>query len=798
MRVVPINEAEAIIEPYWDGGSSEHPGDKRSLLDQYRVAIDPDARARVSQGWASVDVTIDRARQDRTAVTMTRTCDVDVRDYDIFRLFGAVPRSIRLKVTAVIDGNSRVLIDHCGADATDEFDGILQGAHLTELELSFTPSEACPAKMELRWLGLSNRAAQTRMEARKSPYTPDWPGALAPEPERLTPQSSILFDETELEALRTRVRQPPFRQVFEAMRREAEELLDAKPEADIGYLIPKPDGRWCRKRDIARKCTAQAMELLAFVGLVDNNAVMSRMAARMALSAAHCDTWCESIMGVFPGATWHHRSFAEEIYCRGCALVLDWAGAVITPHGQQIIRDAIIMKGLPRIESDFKRMEYIRHMNQGIVFSNGRIFGLLGVLPEYSRYASLIDEAERDLHEMIRNYVLPDGGTLEGMGYWNYTFSQVMPIIYALARRRGTSLQDYATEELRKTGDYALAMRSTIDKGDTYLAVNDAHNESRIKLSVAAAYCLLSDRHEWKDLYAGLLESSSVESDIFGLIIAPPPDDAPGPLVAPRFDVLPESGQVSSVRRAPGLGHIHFHLCSGPTYGGHFHADKGAFILEAAGEALAVDRGVTFYDHPETGLMGTAARHNLLYPEAPDGRLTHQPGNAAGGKLTQAVDRNGCLFLASDNVAAWEDGVFLTNTRRVVSPAPELYLFCDEVELTADWAVSFRVNSHLCMRVADGAAWIEGKRARLRIVPINWTPTAINITAEGIDDHLRPVNLLRLATDPSTSHRLMTAIEVVPPNGGARWEITATAAMRKDRSVTYNPATGCVFIEENS
>ena len=616
---------------------------------------------------------------------MERTCDLNVSGYDVFRVFGAVPRSVRMSVSAVIDGKRHVLIDRAGEDKTDEWDGSFQGGRVTALQLTFTPVEECSARVTLHWLGLANRDVQTRMEARKSPYAPGWPGALVPEAERvvLSPQIGIFFDDGGLKSLREKVRKPPFSEMFEKLRADAEALLADMPEADVGYFIPKPDARWCRKRDMAKKSTARSMELLAFVGLMDNNPAMSRMAARMALSAAHCGTWCESIMGVFPGSPWHHRSFTEEIYCRGCALVLDWAGAVLTPYGREIIRDAIIMKGLPRIESDFKRMEYIRGMNQGIVFSGGRIIGLLGVLPAYPRYAGLIAEAERDLHEMIGNYVQPDGGTLEGMGYWNYTFGQVMPTVYVLARRHGKSLQDYATDVLRKTGDYALAMRSTTSAGDTYLAVNDAHNGSRIGLSVAAAYSLLSDRREWKDLYATLLQSAPARGDIFSLIVAPSGDWTPEPLAQPRFDVLPDTGQVSSVRHQPGWGLISFHLCSGPTYGGHFHADKGSFILEAGGEALAVDRGVTSYDHPETGLMGIAARHNLLYPESSDGALSHQPAHAAGGRLTLAAEKKGCLLLASDNVGAWEERVFNRNIRRVVSPAPDLYVIDDEAGLPA-------------------------------------------------------------------------------------------------------------------
>ena len=51
------------------------------------------------------------------------------------------------------------------------------------------------------------------------------------------------------------------------------------------------------------------MGALAFAGLIEKRADMMKMAVRMALSAAHCEYWTESIMGALPGCGWHHRSF---------------------------------------------------------------------------------------------------------------------------------------------------------------------------------------------------------------------------------------------------------------------------------------------------------------------------------------------------------------------------------------------------------------------------------------------------------------------------------------------------------
>ena len=418
------------------------------------------------------------------------------------------------------------------------------------------------------------------------------------------------------------------------------------------------------------------MEVLAFIGVIESDVHMLTMAARMALSAAHCEYWSESIIGTMAGTTWHHRSFAEEVNCAACGLVLDWAGSVLTPHAKQLIRDAIIMKGLPRIESDFKRTEYIRHMNQGIVFSKGPIIGTLSLLPAHPRYSSLIDEAEKDLHEMIDSYVHPDGGTLEEIAYWSYTFSSVMPLAYALARYRGKNLSQYATDSLCKTGDYGLGMMSTAGAGNTYLAVNDAHGDRSYPPGLLAAYCRLSDREEWRTLYNLAMLEPSEAADIYHLIMAPREQmpESISEAQKPRFDVFPDVGQLSSVRRLESGALSHLHLCSGPTYGGHYHEDKGGIIIEAGGEPLAIDRGVTDYHHPEVNLIGMASRHNIVYPESPDGRFIEQPPNAKGGILT-SWKRIGELVLAcSDNLEAWESGVFTYNMRRILSPSADLII----------------------------------------------------------------------------------------------------------------------------
>jgi len=69
----------------------------------------------------------------------------------------------------------------------------------------------------------------------------------------------------------------------------------------------------------------------------------------------HCDLWVHSFMGALPGTTGHPRSFSESYLLRPLPLVLDWAGHCLTSAGRELVADAMILKGLARIESDFRR-----------------------------------------------------------------------------------------------------------------------------------------------------------------------------------------------------------------------------------------------------------------------------------------------------------------------------------------------------------------------------------------------------------------------------------------------------------
>jgi hypothetical protein len=785
MIPVPINEAEAIFAPFFDNGN---------LLETFEVWSGAGCAARVEATWSGVDVVIDRAPVGVVALTLACRAPLAIAGYDVFRVFACQPPYVRLRITGTVDGGTVVILDsHVGDGGMQEIDGMLAGEWLDAFTLEFSLLESRPATMTLRWLGLANRAAQDRLEARPSPFAPDWPYCLAPDPTGPTPAPAlgILFGGDELETLRERCLSGPLKPMTDILRRQALNFMQLEPERMVGYLVPAPDIRWTRVRDNWKPYLYHKMEPLALMGLIDRNPEFSRMAARMALAVAHCTHWCESPMGVHPGATWHHASFQETYYSAACALVLDWAGAWFTPRGRRVVEDAIVMKGLPRIESDFKRKEYIRSMNQGIVFSIGRILGLLALIPSHPRYASQLAEAERDLHEMIDAYILDDGVILEGPGYWAHTFLDVSPLYYVLARHHHRPLKDFASEKLRRTGDFALSLLSTLGAGTGYLGINDAHNLVGYPPNTAVAFSLMTDRPEWKRLLAAELAASAAPGhggfgsgvDHFALVMAGCAGldlAVPPPVTDHRFVVFPIGGQAASVRQDAALGAVHLHLCSGPTCPTHYDEDKGSIILEAAGQPLVIDRGVLAYHEAENAFLHCAAAHSLLYPEPrADGVPFVQPAwgeHAYGARLGECIEVDGLVLLASDNAGAWPDGLFETNLRRICSPAPTLFLIEDVIEAGQLLEMSFRLHTPQPAELLGREAWISAPGVSLRIAAVNWNPCVADVTECSIDDQHRPVNLVRMVSTQARSHRLLTVLELLPKGiKTSRWQFTVVA-----------------------
>lgn len=766
MLLRKVNPAEAVLEAWFDGGDSDMRFDRKSpVFSHYTVETDTPELCRASQAWANINVAFDGCRPGGSTLTLRRELLADTNGYDTLRIFAAVPARLSFALLLKQNGVWAETEAQAGSNTTRSYDFPLPAGGLEGIGLRVTLTENLPADADFKYLSLVNlEKEQAYIREHKSVFTPDWEDYVADG--GFAPALGLWFDGAELAALRKKVRSPILAPLYEPLRKTAEQYLTFEPEKEIDRYVPHGDRRWVCERDLGRTNTSSLMSTMAFVGLIEERADMMRMAVRMALSIAHCEYWCESVIGTLPGCSWHHRSFTEESYARGVGLVLDWAGSWLSEYGRNCLRDALAMKALPRMESDYRRMEYIRHMNQGICFNWGRVTALLALEKTYPRYDLRVEDAEKDLWEMIDSYVLEDGGTMEGPGYWTYTFSQAMPQFYLLSRRHGGSFMDYASEKLLKTGEHALALLSITGKGNLTLPLNDAHTGTYVPSLMAAFY-----RMTHKPEYAQVLSASFADAESVKKITPSPellillPDELPeaGEVSHREFTSLPNLGQARIIRDDPQVGPVSFHLSGGPAYFGHYHYDKGAFILETRRETLAIDRGVTEYSHPDTGLFKLADWHNMAIPEQPDGALLSQRGDnndGTGARLTAASYENGVFFAETDTTGAWAGELIRKSVRSVRSEKANEFLITDTLELSEALPVSFRVNTRAEAVIEGSRVILRGREDELVVEAVDWTPAEITFAPTGIDEHQESVNLLRIVHGAAERHVFTTRLTV--------------------------------------
>ncbi|MGN0999809.1 MAG: hypothetical protein ACI4PO_09675 [Faecousia sp.] len=765
MRLIEINEAEAILEPFFDGGTSDHDDfDPRyRVLDEYSVKPLNGAVVKVEQGWAFASIRVDKTVKDCPILRMERSCQVNIHDYDTFIVFGSIPTGMSFDLTARIDGKTVTLgsrID--GVGSSQEYNMPLSGTHLTGLNLTFYADRE-GIEGELTWFGAAHSGRLARMLAKKNQYSADWPGYFVENPPtEPQPGIGLLFGPEDLPQLREKLSKPPFRDIYAEKKKQAREAMSICPEEYIGRFVPYFDRRWSRSRDQAwapdrnwnTSYVYSVMENLAFVGLVENDIPMLRMACRHAFSVANCEYWCESPMGVLPGATWHHRSFTENGCCTLISYVLDWCSDLMTPFAKHVLRDALAMKGLPQIESDFRRFEYIRKMNQGIVFSEGRIFAQMALLPRYPRYAEDLERSERDLIEMIGNYVQADGGTPEGPGYWMFTFHECIPAFYALARYHKKPFTHYRNV-FGDTGRYELAMLSMEGDFTILHAINDAHPGVRVSCTLASSFYQFTGEPAWKNLYERLMKQGRMDADTFSLISAPLPDG----IMLPETDLdrfFPVTGLMGILRQGADLQTL-LRLCSGRTCNTHFDEDRGSIVVDAGGYTICPDCGAANYCEAELKHLHDAQAHSLLCPVHANGIRAEQGVSEEGGKILYSRREGTFVEFASDDTAAWSGGVYQKVGRRVTSPIAELAVLEDTFRLgNADY-VDFQLNSFGQWRICGNTAATDVGDVTLRVVPLNWSWDEMNVRAM-VDGEHRPVWQMCASYKRERAGRLLTAL----------------------------------------
>jgi hypothetical protein len=719
MQLIPINAAEAIIDPFWDPAQSE--------LGTWTIAPGVAHGLDVRQGWCWVTFEWARRPVEGPALRMRRACGIACGDYDRLVLSVMAPEHAVVRIVAETDHGLRRLEAAPAGRKKRELVLELEGA--TRLDAVTIDVDAGTDGIALgwfNWLGLQHAGRLAHMLQPRVTSDARWEKHLkdeAVEPEFI-PRYGLMLTGEELATLRQRHdalvaagKPSPFVAA-------AERAQGTPPEALIHDFVNFwGDSRYNRERDHEKFILNHGVNA-AIAGHLLRDKSLLRLAARYALSIGMCGRWDDGFICYFPGGTFDHRCFVQSLCAYEVAAILDLAGECFTDLGRDFLLRRLAEEAIGAIQFNTWKYDYIFHCNQLSWFTPGRMLAL-GVLRRHMpRVAPYLEIAYRELCESLEATILPDGGYVEGPTYFRCVGRDAGLGIYFYSRAIGKPLAELIPPAMRRCGAFGEALIST-DAVQNMVPICDGGPVHEI-ISQAIMAGLLPGSAWERMLRASMarfdgwpvnpISGTTVNLPMMGdAIIAwgmtaqlPSTPSEPHPFVA-----LPDMGPMVSQRRL-GVHWVKLFLQGNQAGAGHTHEDKGSFILEFAGDTFAMDPGTCDYSNPLAGMLKNCERHNMLVPYG----LPARP--APPCPLPYEVKPHGtgdesCLHAELDLTPGWE--AYYRHWRRSWhSSSPDELTITDDYALAAGDGVEFYWQTRLPVTLDGCRALITGRQGCAELV----------------------------------------------------------------------------------
>lgn len=701
--MIPTDDFSAILQPYFDGGDSYPDNYKYSLKQKYKCAPPKSLR----QGWNGFHVAV---KGNETTVLECGGLNEDISYYEKFRIFALIPDCINMKMYC----NGELEID-CRGGYNGYYDAPKNTVQksVKSIKYEFRNKSEKDVLITLYYLGMFK-------DGERPPYFDGtWEGCFVENPE-IKLFNEHYISENELETLRRKRNEEPFKSIYAEMKKSAEETMKFIPEDQIGKTT--------RKYHMAPH-KIEGTANLALVGIIEQNYDMLKMACRHALSIACFEYWCADIMETAPGVTWHHRSFDEAHFSAVAAAVLSYAGNLLTWHGKNILYNAIITKGLPRMEADFMTMEYIYGCNQCIYFLIGYIPALISLTDRFPRYKGRIEEAKVILDETIHKAIDKNEGAI----YWRTVVLGYFGCVSHLAKYEHKKISDYCDEKIASASEFALSM---LDENAQLLTFNDSHYNNIYSPLFASVFYEITKDLRWAAVY-NKYPLSSADDVIRDMEVDIPQTNAP---FLDECTYIEKEGYVRIYRKG-----ILFAFLSGPSNDSHAHCDKGSFVIHENGEIIVPDC-CDNYDLPLAATLRNSKSHSLTLP-VENGEYVEQHCGSEFVSVLEKMDyKDGCLELVCNNSGLWESDNVKSNKRTVISKKPNEFIVIDEFEFENPAQIEFRMN------VTDEKC--------VAVEPLNWQPVS-EVCAELYHNGDVYADQIRLRSAENTSFKTETKITVL-------------------------------------
>lgn len=694
--LVPINSAEAFVcifydpqnstLPYWD----VEPGDVHDFS--------------ITQTWADVQARWMDAAKGALAMRMRRVLDIDCSHYDTL-ILRHTAEGTRVRLTAETDAGPR----------TTEYDWedrenvlALDGArHLHAVTIELFQAEPGQKLVRFEWMGLQSAERIPDYLDQWAHYEDHWPGLMHEDHEpTFEPACGIVITKDELEAARARHDAAVASGSVSPFATLREEVAGWRPEDEIGQFTGG-DRRFGRPRDDGNTLSRRTLPL-AMAGLVLRDADLLRLAARCALSIAVTPVWDAGPTTYFPLTAWEHRAFRHARIAEDVAAALDLVGEFFTRTGKELIERRLAEHAVGLTNYVVWKHEYIHHCNQLAAFSAGRVLAYAVLERVWPRVAPYTDLAIQELLDSLRGVILPDGGFVEGPGYFFYTMHTAGRALYFYARQRGKPLAEVMPREMLNTPDFAEATASTVPEQDVAPLCD---GKPYCNMTAVALLANAMPDSYWTTMYRKSYARLGTTPQEPCDVALEPSVPEQGPPLRP-FIMLPELRLAASNREHEGEP-VKLLFLGNRADSGHTHEDKGSFVLEFARDTFAADPGMTDYGKALSWELKQCERHNMLVPYGLERRPA--PENKLPYHVTPEAEGDATRFAARMDVSPGWGGLYTRWERRLDSPTPDVLTIHDAWELEAGDGVEFYWQTFLDMTLDGTEAVITGRRGRVRV-----------------------------------------------------------------------------------
>jgi len=688
-KPIPINMAEAIIEPFWAPGLSG--------FNQWTVGPGHEWGLTIKQNWSAVDFEWASKPAKGPALQMYRDFNVDCSNYDCLLVRMTGPKQSVLKITAVTDLGERVYASEPESQNATEHSLDLGGAGLIKkIVLEVKTEVDGPGAGWFQWIGLQNKEQLKRYMDLWDYSQIQWDKHIKPVDQIsvFKPRYGIFLTADELEELREQHQQAMEENGQSRYSQQAAAARSYHPEEGIHEFVNSGGSNrgLGRVRDQSQAGLSGSLDL-AIAGLVLCDAETLRMAARYALSLALSEHWENGFMSNLPSCPWEDRAFRRSYTARDIAMILDLAGEAFTETGRNYLMRRLAEEGIGPINYVTWRHEYIFHCNQLAYFNTGRMYSYLVLERQWPRVKPYTDLAYQDAVNNLETVIQPDGGTLEGPGYFNPIARENYKAIKHYARSRGRNISELVPGALKSTANYAMVVASTT--ADDAIAICDSDSSFRSDtLQILSE--LMPDSY-WTTMYNKLLLREGKS-----------PLAIKGPAL-PAYISLPDTGYIASTRSLDGQC-VKILIMGHKAGADHTHEDKGSFVLEFANQAFALDLGICDYDDPIHAVYKHCQRHNMLVPVGMSERAHPQRPLIVDVKPTGDGDDN-AFHARIDATPGW-NRYYRKWVRSWDSPSPDKLIIRDEYVLAGGNAVEFYWQTRLPVRQQDKTIIIRGQQGR--------------------------------------------------------------------------------------